>query len=64
MTLSEYFQKHKTKRRQFADKIGVSLRSLAYYLNGRLPSKEVLSKIHQITQGQVTANDFFHMGDE
>lgn len=63
MTLSEFFQKNKTNQRQFAEKIGVCSRSVAYYLNGRIPSKEVLSKIHQMTQGQVTANDFFHGGE-
>ena len=59
MTLKEFLSNNKIQIGAFADLIGTSRRSVEYYLEGRVPRKNTLQKIQEVTDGQVTPNDFF-----
>jgi hypothetical protein len=60
MGLQEYLTTNSTSRADFAQKIGVSVESVRRYLNeGRVPEPAVMYKIIEVTDGLVTANDFF-----
>jgi transcriptional regulator with XRE-family HTH domain len=60
MKLGAYLKSTDTSRRDFAEAIGVSSETVRRYVAGtRIPEKEVMEKIAEITALQVTANDFF-----
>jgi transcriptional regulator with XRE-family HTH domain len=60
MKLSEYLERTSTSRRDFAETIGVSEETVRRYIVGtRIPEKEKMEKIAEVTALQVTANDFF-----
>ena len=47
---------------EFGRQIGVERHTVGRYKAGdRFPSKHILLKIHKVTQGQVTANDFANL---
>lgn len=59
MNLKEYLQTHKIKKEEFATSMGVSYGSiLKWTYGGRFPRPQHLQKIHEFTEGKVTADDF------
>lgn len=60
MKLRDYLEQTSLNRNQFAELIDVSGETVRRYLTGeRRPERETLLKIAEVTEGQVTANDFF-----
>jgi transcriptional regulator with XRE-family HTH domain len=60
MKLSDYLERTSTSRHEFAKTIGVSSETVRRYVAGtRIPEKEIMEKIAEVTALQVTANDFF-----
>ncbi len=59
MKLKNYLKLYKISNIEFSKKIGISNISLSRYINGeRIPEKNTLNKIFQLTNGLVDANDF------
>jgi len=63
MRLQEYLSETKQTRAEFARQIGVKHISVTRYLEGRVPEASVMGKIIEVTDGKVTANDFFELPD-
>lgn len=60
MRLHEYLQQTGLSRADFARQIGVKYITVARYLDTqRVPEPSVMVKIIEVTEGKVTANDFF-----
>lgn len=60
MRLQEYLTETDTTRAEFARQIGVKHITITRYVNeGRVPEPSVMEKIIEVTEGKVTANDFF-----
>jgi 3,4-dihydroxy 2-butanone 4-phosphate synthase/GTP cyclohydrolase II len=60
MTLADFISSTKTSRSAFAAAIGVSNVSVTRYLQGaRIPSKDEMLRIAEVTKGAVTPNDFY-----
>ena len=56
---TETFQVIKNKKEEFATSMGVSYGSiLKWTYGGRFPRPQHLQKIHEFTEGKVTADDF------
>ena len=59
MKLRDYLNENSITEKKFADSIGVRQPSISRYLNDlRIPKKNILDKITEITQQQVTDSDF------
>lgn len=59
MKLADYMKKNGISCKNMAAKIEITEYSLRRYLRGkRNPTREILQKIHEITNGEVTPNDF------
>ena len=59
MQLNKYFELSTVDRKQFAENLGVHLDTVYKWERGeRLPRREMLRQIFDITGGAVTANDF------
>ena len=59
MKLKEYLKENKIKKEDFANSIGASYGSVIKWTSGgRFPRPQTLQKIHDITNGKVTAYDF------
>ncbi len=60
MKLSDYLAKNKISPNKFGEMLGVKSRMTIYrYLNySRVPSKKMMQKIFELTEGQVTWHDF------
>lgn len=59
MRLAEYLEEKKISDSAFAAQIGTSTQSVHRYKSGqRFPRPKILSKIFEISGGQITANDF------
>ena len=59
MKLREYLRLQNQKPEDFAKEVKVSKSAVAMWMRGeRLPRREKLEKIAEITKGAVTANDF------
>ena len=64
MKLSAYLSSNELSDAEFAAAIGVERQAVHRYRSGlRVPTKAVLTKIFEVTGGQVSANDFFDFGD-
>lgn len=60
MNLNSYLILSKTKPADFAMAVGVTVFAVGKWRRGeRMPRPQHLKKINAITQGAVTANDFF-----
>lgn len=60
MRLSEYLERNKTHKREFAALIGVTSMAVHQWMNGvRTPRIEFLQKIAKATKGRVQPSDFF-----
>ncbi len=59
MDLLSYFKYKKITAKKFAQSIGVSNVTISRYVNGsRIPKRNILKKIFDLTEGLVTADDF------
>lgn len=59
MNLDTYLLQHRISPAEFARRIKVGRMAVHRYLRGeRFPRPDVLARIHYVTAGQVTANDF------
>jgi transcriptional regulator with XRE-family HTH domain len=59
MQLKEYLKKNKISKEDFATSVGASYGSvIKWTYGGRFPRPQALQKIHELTEGQVTAYDF------
>lgn len=65
MQLSSYLSDNDISIPQFAQKIGAANRTIVWrYVNGiRRPSKEMLARIYDVTNGAVTPNDFYDLNN-
>jgi predicted transcriptional regulator len=63
MRLEKYLQDYSISAADFAGQIGAKSRATVYrYIKGiRMPEVEVMTKIFEVTNGQVTANDFYNI---
>ena len=62
MKLASYLDINGLTDAEFARKIGVGRHTVGRYRIGkRFPHPDLLLKIHKVTQGQVTANDFANL---
>lgn len=60
MTLNEYMAKLKINNTEFAQQIKVTARAVGHYRVGaRIPKHDVMRRIGEVTDGAVTANDFY-----
>jgi transcriptional regulator with XRE-family HTH domain len=59
MQLSSYLAKRSISKTAFAQELRVSRQTLYCYLRGeRMPRRDTLHRIYEVTSGSVTANDF------
>lgn len=59
MKLATYLDDNSIKDADFSEQIGVSRQAVHRYREGdRFPSPKVLNRIFEVTNGEVTANDF------
>lgn len=63
MKLGDWLHERSMTLADFAAVIGVDESSISRYVNGRLPRKEILSKIMTATDQRVTANDWLMPSD-
>jgi len=60
MTLNEYRIKKKLTLKDMAELLGLkSATTIFNYEDGRVPSKAIMIKIEEVTQGWVKAKDFY-----
>ncbi|WP_370931070.1 helix-turn-helix domain-containing protein [Bartonella sp. DGB1] len=60
--LNKFLKDNRLSQKDFACLIGVSQASVSYYLTReRLPKPAVIKKIFEVTEGQVTPNDFYNL---
>ena len=60
MKLKAFLKFYGISNKVFAKSIGISNVSLSRYISGdRLPNTKILDKIYKLTDGLVSANDFF-----
>jgi len=60
MQLQTWCEKHGVREAKLRKLLRVSQQSASRYLLGqRIPRKDVMRRIHSITDGEVTANDFY-----
>ena len=65
MKLKDYLKINKVTNKTFANLLNISPVSLSRYLNGdRVPEKEILVKIYNLTEGFVSPNDFCLQGEK
>ena len=61
MRLNSYLKYAGKTHKDFADELGLSVSAVHKWLYGqRFPRKEHLKKIQELTNGEVTANDFIY----
>lgn len=59
MKLNDYLEHKGIKPQEFADSMGVAMQSVYRWLNGeRRPDWDLLPRLIELTDGEVTANDF------
>jgi len=65
MKLSSYLNANGISDAEFARRIGVGRHTVGRYrLGERFPHQAILAKIHRVTKGQVTANDFANLSQQ
>ena len=65
MILQTWMYDNGVKRSQMAEMLGVSWQAVDYWLKGlRKPSFKMMQAITAVTDGQVTANDFYNIPPE
>jgi transcriptional regulator with XRE-family HTH domain len=59
-SLTDYLATRKEAQTDFCTRAGLSDATLSRVLRGKIPpSPDVVEKVHQATDGEVTANDLF-----
>lgn len=62
MRLDRYIDTHGFTRQQFADAIGCEQPTVSRFITGaRMPNPDLMRKIADVTNGEVTPNDFFEI---
>lgn len=61
MKLDEYLNKTGMTHSDFAKLIGCEQPTVTRYVKGRIPSRDVILRISQVTNGAVTPNDFYDL---
>lgn len=62
MHLSIYLKQNSLSQATFGEQIGVSQAAVERYANKkRVPEPDVMGKIFEVTNGLVTANDFYDL---
>lgn len=59
MNLAEYLQANGLSEAEFAEKIETSQSAVNRYCGERVPQRDVMRKIIQVTGGLVTPNDWY-----
>lgn len=63
MKIKEYLKKHNMTTEAFSIKADTSYTTCVKWIyQSRIPSKNYMKKIYQITGGKVSANDFYDLG--
>lgn len=58
--LKQFLKDNNMTQRAFAKTLNISEMAVYYYLKGkRIPNRDIMQKITELTNGYVTANDFF-----
>lgn len=61
MILRDYLDRHDIAVATFAQTVGVSVQALYRYIkHERMPRRAEMQRIASATDGEVTANDFYH----
>lgn len=61
-SLARYIEQNNIDRQGFADTIGCSAQSIwLWATGGSIPLRKFMTKIMEVTGGQVTANDFYYI---
>ena len=64
MKLTDYLHLKRLSQKEFAASVGVSSSAICYYLQKkRVPTKKIMQKIIDLTDGKVSPNDFFRSSD-
>ena len=63
MKLSDYLQSNDISQADFARLIGETPQNVFRYKEGRIPSRKSMRKIARVTEGAVTANDFYEIAE-
>lgn len=63
MTLDNYLKGVGLTEAQFADRIGVHQSTVNRLRAGSIPSKELMARIVEVTDGHVRADDFYGLGE-
>ena len=58
MKLQDYLRFRKIKNKTFAKLLNIPRITIRYISGERFPEKEILIKIHNLTEGLVSPNDF------
>lgn len=58
MRLGDWLHRQQMTRESFGELVGVHHSAVTKWVHGRMPRREHLIKIGQVTNGQVTADDF------
>ena len=64
MKLREYRELFGLSQKEFAKAANVSGMAISRYESGRIPSSSAMRRIIEVTDGAVTANDFFDIPQE
>ena len=65
MNLKQFLKLKKISNADFAKNLNISTISLSRYIGGqRLPEKNILLKINDLTDGLVTPNDFYFFNEQ
>ena len=65
MKLQDYLRFRRIKNKTFAKFLNISPVSLSRYISGeRFPEKKILIKIHNLSEGLVSPNDFCLQDDK
>jgi hypothetical protein len=64
MTLDQYLARNGITETAFAALIGTSQPNVHRIRNGQIPGKDLMGLIYIKTGGQVTANDFYGIGED
>jgi len=62
MKLSEFLKLSEMNQLQLARKLKVSEAAVSRYLRDRMPAPPILRRIHRVSGGAVTPNDFYDIG--
>lgn len=60
MKLKEFIENNRITQIELAEMLGVHASAICHYVNGkRIPEPDIMRAIKNLTNGQVSANDFY-----